>query len=320
MGYTYKMKNEPIRHHYIPQFILRAICNDEGHLNYYDVLNGTISQKKPIDVFVTRNLYRDEINYPGDPTKIEADLAEFEREASEVINRFSSKDEIQLTIQENEMLKFFFAIMSFRGDRINDLFANNSTKEFKELYGRYQGDGNFTDLWKRNLGSLVVCRSLKQVLSNPLIDEPIKIFMRRDVFGVSGQYFMIVERRGKEDFLISDCYPALFEGYTDGRIKLPLYSAFPISPKRALVLVASGAENAPESVLGFEKSFFRRPSQSRDEKNLIFRVQKIYEPDVVRINDVSFKHAAKGVAAKSDISLRARKLNRECYIEGNCGR
>ncbi len=41
---------------------------------------------------------------------------------------------------------------------------------------------------------------------------------------------------------------------------------------------------------------------------------------MVRINDVSFKHAAKGVVAKSDISLRARMLNRECYIEGNCGR
>lgn len=299
------MKNMPIRHHYIPQFILKAFCDEEGYLNYYDISTRTITKKKPEKVFVTRNLYRDEINHSEEPTRIESDLAVFESEVAKLVDKFRNDDEIYLSTQDEEKLKLFLAIMSFRGDRVKEYFSGTTSKEPKELYGQYQENGNYTDLWKRNLGAVVVCRSLKQVMSNPLIDEPIKAFMKRDVFGVDGQYFMLVERRGKEDFLISDCYPAVFEGVTDGGIKLPLYCVFPLSLKRVLFLVANGAENAPESVLGFEKSFFRKPKLSRDEKNRIIRVRKIYEPDVARINDVVFLNATKGIVAGSDNCLRS---------------
>lgn len=54
---------EPIRHHYIPQFILRNFCfNDRGDLFYYDKENSKTSVKNTRDIFMVRNLYRDEIN------------------------------------------------------------------------------------------------------------------------------------------------------------------------------------------------------------------------------------------------------------------
>ena len=77
------MKKEPIRHHYIPRFILRKFCDENGELSYFDLKTRSVSLKKPEDVFVTRNLYRDIINHPEDPVKIETDLAKFENETRE---------------------------------------------------------------------------------------------------------------------------------------------------------------------------------------------------------------------------------------------
>lgn len=55
------MKNEPIRHHYIPRFILRNFCFDleEKLLYYYDRGKHELSKKRMQDVFMVRNLYRD---------------------------------------------------------------------------------------------------------------------------------------------------------------------------------------------------------------------------------------------------------------------
>jgi hypothetical protein len=121
--------------------------------------------------------------------------------------------------------------------------------------------------------------------------------MMRDVVGIFGLYFIPVERRGNEEFLIGDCYPAVFQGEAkDGILKLNLYSVFPISPTRALFLTANGVEAAPLGVSGFPKGFFKKPKLSRDRKTLTFRFQKIYEQDVKMINDTMFENAIEGVA------------------------
>ncbi len=99
--------------------------------------------------------------------------------------------------------------------------------------------------------------------------------------------------------MLSDCYPAVFEGSSDdGVIRLNMYSVYPISDSKALMLVANGVEAAPQSVSGFKKSFFRRPYYSREGRILTFRYQKLYEPDVRRINDTIFLNASEGVVAK----------------------
>ncbi len=78
--------NEPIRHHFIPQFILRNFCfNNRGEVRYYCKKTETESIMNTRDVFMARNLYRDEINTPDDPTKLEREFAEFEREVSLIV-------------------------------------------------------------------------------------------------------------------------------------------------------------------------------------------------------------------------------------------
>ncbi|SCZ81333.1 DUF4238 domain-containing protein [Pseudobutyrivibrio xylanivorans] len=291
-------ENIPIRHHYIPQFILRSFCNETGILNVYNPTTKEISYKKPENVFMVRNLYRDEINNPNNPVKIEKDFAIYESEIALTINKFLTTDIITLTVEEEESLRLFLAIMGFRSGRTGNLFGHNESEEFRDYYGVYQENGDLSDFWKRNLSYLVNCRSILDVIKHESIDEPIKKFMIRDTMGstCNGMYIMIVERRGKEDFLISDCYPLVIEGHNeDGTIRLELYKVYPISPKRAIMLVANGVEQARLAASGFQKDFFREPKVSRDRKSLTIKVIKLYELDVKRFNQIAFENAAEGI-------------------------
>ena len=54
------MDKEPVKHHYIPQFILRNFCfDDRSHLFYYDKKISKIYKRETKDIFMIRNLYRD---------------------------------------------------------------------------------------------------------------------------------------------------------------------------------------------------------------------------------------------------------------------
>ena len=57
------MPNVPIKHHYVPQFMLRNFCFKDKLLYYYDKAKNITSVKKTDEIFMTRNLYRDEINH-----------------------------------------------------------------------------------------------------------------------------------------------------------------------------------------------------------------------------------------------------------------
>ncbi|MCR5083369.1 MAG: DUF4238 domain-containing protein [Parasporobacterium sp.] len=287
---------EPVRHHYIPQFLLRQFCEETGVLHYYDKEKNVISNKKPEEVFVVRNLYRDELNNPDNPAKIEKDFARFENEASKIIYKFLEDDTIYLSFEEEEKLRLFLALMGFRSDRTKDYFKNTKSDTFKDFYIKYQDDENFDDLWKRNLGLIVNCRSCKEVVDHKDIDEPFKIFIMRDTHGIPfDSYFMILERRGKADFLLSDSYPAISEGSSDKGLKLELYSFYPISPSRALLRVHFGADATPKSILGFDQNFFKEPRKQRDKNVRIFNVQNTYEDDVRRLNSLAFETASYGV-------------------------
>lgn len=134
------MNKEPIRHHYIPQFILRNFCfSNNGLLSYYDKKTKKTSFERPNDVFMVKNLYRDEINSSYEPTKIEKDLALYENEVAPIIkNKFLNQKDIVLTLEENSKLKLFFAIMGLRSKRTNELFNSGLTKESVKFYQHYQ--------------------------------------------------------------------------------------------------------------------------------------------------------------------------------------
>lgn len=287
------MKKEAIRHHYIPQFILRNFCFDIfGHINYYDIGNGKISVKDISDIFMQRNLYRDEINHQDVPTQIETDLARYESEAAKIIKKFLVGNEITITERENDSLLLFFAIMGFRSYGTFENFLNPS-EDSKKFYEQWQNNGDIVDLWKRNLGYIVNCRSLKEVANHSNIDEPFKVFMMRDVFGYFGKYFIVLEKRGGEDFLIGDCYPTVISGEALN-LQLHMYDYYPLSPDRILIAVSNGVENTPLSVKKFKNDILKPPRHKSGE--LCFHVNKIYEYDVLEINEDIIKNSEIGLA------------------------
>jgi len=294
---------QPIRHHYIPRFLIRPFCFEEGQLFYFDKERNEVIKSTPEDVFMERNLYRDSINHKDNPTQIENDLAKFENRMAKIIKKMRDDDEVILTLEQEESLRLFFAIMGFRAKRTSEMFGEKHLDDFEQYYSLFQEDGDLTDFWKRNLGELVNCRSLQDVFDNPVIDDPIKLFMRRDVYGLFGLYPMIIERRGNEDFILSDCYPLIIEGSFPDGVSAPVYSVYPISPSRAVILVAVGAEGAPSAVTGFEAGFFQRPRMQRDRKSINIHIKKVYEEYVHDINQMLIDNMSEGVILQNEKAI-----------------
>ena len=295
------MNREPIRHHYIPQFVLRNFCfDDRNYLFYCDKKTLKISKRKTKEIFMVRNLYRDDINSVDNPTKIETDMARFESEAAQIITkRFLSENEISITLDEDEKLKLFFAIMAFRSKFTSNQFGIEATDEFKEFYSLYQENGDLTDFWKRNLGYLVNCRSLEQVLNHKEIDAPIKNYFIRDTMGYSGLYFIAAERRGQTDYIISDVYPTLVYGETDKGMELPMYSIMPISPDRVILLAANGVEGAPRRVAVLSDEILKKPKLNFNKRIIKIHVKKMYEDEVKYINSMLINAAHEGFAFRN---------------------
>lgn len=287
------MKSEAIRHHYIPQFILKNFCFDSsGHVNYFDIESGKISIQHTSEIFMQKNLYRDEINHQDIPTQIESDLAKYESEVAKTIRKFLQGTDIKISDRENESLLLFLAIMGFRSYNTFKIFSNPRSNS-KELYTHWQNDGDLVDFWKRNLGLIANCRSLKDVQNHPSIDAPFKIFMTRDVYGYFGKYFIVLEKRGGEDFLIGDCYPVVLRG---DLLNAPIFDYYPLSPNRILIVASNGVEAAPRSVKKFRDDLLKPPK--RKDGTISIHVNKIYEADVSRINEDIMKHSQIGFAFK----------------------
>jgi hypothetical protein len=289
---------EPIRHHYIPQFILRNFANDEGKVNYYDKKTKIATVVDTRDVFMSKNLYRDEVNHSNNPIKIEKDLSKFENEISKILKHFQAEREITITQEEDDKLKLFFAIMAFRSQTTYDMFHKMLSKESKQFYSKWQPNGNFSDLWKRNLGYIVNCRSLAEALENPNIDEPFKVFMTRDVFGYFGQYFCVAETSDDTHFIIGNTYPVDITGIQDSGMQLRMYSILPFSPNRVILLASNGVEGTPRDVLEMRPLVFGQPKINEKEKTMIIRVKKLCLDETQVINCYIEKESKEGFIFK----------------------
>ena len=289
------MRREPVKHHYIPQFILRNFCFEDKRLLYYDKQTGEISFKETKDVFWERNLYRDEVNYVDDPVKIEKDLARYEQEVAQILKeRFLDGREIYITPQEDDKLRLFFAIMGFRALNIRQLFGAKLTKQSKKYYKQYQADGDFLDLWKRNLGYIVQCRSFDEVWNHPQIDDPMKMFFRRDTVGYFGKYIVVAEADGNDAFILGDIYPVAVTGAKANGLPLNMYEIFPISAKRVLLIANLGVEGTPRDVLFLRNFLFMPPVYKKEQNLLRIRVRKMCRDEVQYINKEIAINASQG--------------------------
>ena len=286
---------------------MRNFCIDENENTIFvDAKTKEQSKKQVRDLFMERNLYRDTIN-DENPVKIEEDLARFENEVAHIIkDKFLEKNEFVLTQSEDEKLKLFFALMSFRSKSTQELFKKKLSKESKNIYSNWQHNKNFEDLWKRNLGKLVKCRSLEDVRNNKEIDEPIKIFLQRDTFGLFGKYFCVVEPKDVGEFVLSDGYPITFRGVCESpfcaSFEVDIYDIFALSPQRAILFANIGCKGTPKDILKMRDLVFNEPI--RNEKNeLLFRVKKLYLEEVEIINNMIIEHAKKGFIYRGEKRL-----------------
>ena len=287
------MRKEPIRHHYIPQFILRnfACDNDKKLAYYYDKESQSTSQREICEVFMERNLYRDEINYADVPVQIEYDLSKYEREVAELIKaKFLDKRKIELTEGEDDAIKLFFAIMSFRNINAKEQFNDKASKEFKDFYKYFQENEDLEDFWKRNLGHLVRCRSMRDVANHTEIDPPVKLFMRRDTYSISGKYIIVVEPKEGDGFILGDCYPLVFTG---DYLRLPLYDVCPISPNRAIIFASVGVDHTPRDVLSLRLGVFDTPEINKKGNSVII-TKRLLLDEVQFINREIEKNSHKG--------------------------
>ena len=192
--------------------------------------------------------------------------------------------EIYITPQEDDKLRLFFAIMGFRALNISQLFGAKLTQQSKKYYKQYQADGDFLDLWKRNLGYIVQCRSFDEVWNHPQIDAPMKFFIRRDTVGYFGKYIVVAEADDNDTFILGDIYPVNVTGTKADGLPLNMYDIFPISSKRVLLMANIGVEGTPRDVLFLRNFLFMPPVYKKEQNLLRIRVRKICRDEVQYIN------------------------------------
>ena len=125
-----------------------------------------------------------------------------------------------------------------------------------------------------------------------------KMFLRRDIVGLLYSYFVVVERRGKEDFIVNEAYSSKMEVGQEGGFRMTLYNFYPISPQRMIIRVCNGVETAPKTVTSiawFKKEVLKKP-QLIGKNQWRLNVRKIYEEEVKRINSYFFHDALEGLA------------------------
>ncbi len=249
------------------------------------------------DIFMERYLYKSNSLGVIDSNQIEHDFSKYEHEiASLISNKIIGKKDIFLTFEQEQKLKLFCALLSFRSKNTKESFFNLSNQS-KEFYLKYQKDGNFLELWKRNLSYLVNCRKLDDVIKSEQIDEPFKIFMQRDTEGLAGAYFSFLERRGEIDFIIGDCYPVNISDADN--FKLPIFNIFPITPSLVMLQVYNGAENV--SMYNNLKEYFKSPKIS--DLSLRYHVRKIYEDEVWELCNLIKENSKIGYASNNQIII-----------------
>jgi hypothetical protein len=181
--------------------------------------------------------------------------------------------------------------MSFRSANTKEQLINGLSQESRDFYKYFQLNKDFEDFWKRNLGYLVQCRSVDDVMTHPDIDPPIKLFMQRDANGLSAKYFVVVEAKDGDGFILGDCYPVVVSG---DYMNLPMYDIFPISPSRAILLASVGVDATPRDVLTLRPGVFDLP-QKNDMGNIVITRKRLLSEEVYHINKEIEKNSHRGV-------------------------
>ena len=329
-------KIEPKRHHYIPQFILRNFNNEKTQVYYWDIKISSLGKRNVKSVFMNWHMYRDEKLNNENPTQIEHKLSVFESEIAEIISKkILNKNEITLTRKELERLRIFITLLSFRSNLRMEQYKNsNFDIKTKSILLQFQPDGNFEELWKKELDILAECRSYAEIENSSIIDPIIKLDFLN---ALKGYYMSLVDARD-EEFLLSDVYPTL-EIFPLPNANIHMHVLFPISPTKLLILNhimfkdidTTNPLIAPMIKLSQIKGSLITPPQSKLKKSygeycsddeFIYTVRKIYSEDVKYINSLILNEARVGIIFKnkdkiinSIITYNTRKDTKQSFKE-----
>lgn len=303
------MKQEPRKHHYIPQFILRNFYNSDNLINYWDIETSKLETSNTKKIFMNVDMYRSEELYIDDPTQIEFNFSIFECEIAKLIAEkvLINSKKIVIRRDELEKLRIFISLLSFRSNFRMEQYKNSLfDPETKEILMHYQPDGNFENLWKNELNILAKCRTYKQIIDSDEIDPIIKKEFLNDL---EGYYMTIAEARGGQ-FVLSDVYPT-FEAFQTKEATIPMHYLLPLSPTRLLFLnhiafkKECSSNQLPKRMLAISnirgdlietpKNEYNNGIVTSMDDEFVYKVKRIYEPDIIYINELILNEARVGI-------------------------
>lgn len=302
--------NEPIKHHFIPQFILRNFTHNNDQIYYWNKKTLKVEIRNTKSVYMVKNLYRDEKNHPTDPASIEKKFAQFESEIATLFQeKIVDKDPIVLTRTENERLRKFLYLLSFRSSTRKQQYIDANFDDMtKEHLKEYVVNDDYIDLWLREIEMILDTENYHDIQKNDKVSWTI----RTDFWShLSGYYMTFVAPRG-QDFIIGDVYPTaeIFPIGINGANLYP-HLMFPISSSLMLILnhvgFRSDSRNGLPMLDGMVKfskikgnaivapsAKYKIPGQFLKEDTYTYKINKIYSEDVIYLNSLALNEVRKG--------------------------
>lgn len=286
---------------------MKNFVDDNSQLYYWDINSKELQKRNTRSVFMNMNMYRDEDHHPEEPTIIESIMAIFEAEVAPIIQeKLLNNGDVILKRSELEKLRIFLSLLSFRSNLRMEQYKNENfdmatRKELKEFSSE-----RFEALWKKELLELAKTRSYDEIRNNNNIDEIIKTEFLNDL---TGMYMTLVDARGG-DFLITDVYPTLEIYPIKPQVNIHLHCFYPLSSERMLVLnhimfkdevsdpviirMKSTSKIKGDLICSPKNKYVMRGVMLPDDE-FIYKVKKIYAPDVQYITALQLNEARVGV-------------------------
>lgn len=302
--------SEPIKHHFIPQFILKNFTHNNDQIFYWNKENSKIEIRNTKSVFMVKNLYRDEQNHPTDPAIIERKFAQLESTIATIFqDKIIGKDLIVLTRNENENLRKFLYLLSFRSSTRKQQYIDANFDEMtKSHLSQYVVNDDYVDLWLREIEMILDAENYHDIQKN----ERVSWTIRTDFWTHLSSYYMTFVTPRGQDFILGDVYPTA-EIYPLGFHGANLYPhfIFPISPTLLLVLnhIAFKAETPKELpmvaqmvslsrikgnlIIPPKANYVTNGKFSKDD-TYMYRVNKIYTDEVDYLNMLMLNEVRSG--------------------------
>lgn len=308
------MPNAFRRQHYIPQFIIKNFNNGTDRVNYWDIREQKYFNSYISNVFERHYMYEDKLNHPEEPEFIEHALGDFERDVGQIITgKILGGKKITINRKELETLRIFLTLLSFRSKNRMEQYKNaNFTPETKEILDKYAHDGNYLNLWKKEIEEICKCRSFDEISKNKNIDPIIKQDFQNDLVGL----FMTIVDAEEEEFILTDIYPTLELYKVNDKFSAHLHFLFPISPTRIILLnhimfrKDANLENTfmkpmidssriKGSMIQQPFTIYKEIGKHTPDDLFIYEPQKIFKEDIRYINSLLFNEAKVGVVYRN---------------------